>query len=259
MKWCHGRFFAGCMAVKFGTRQEEEFMNEMEQHQLREKLEQEKAEIEHRLKQTGNYGMDTSMNVSTGELSGYDNHPADLGTELFERGKDLALNENDERHLAEIEAALQRMDKGTYGYCEVCGQEIAFERLEAVPATKYCIAHQPDRHSSIRRPVEEKILHRDYRNYDRKDTNFYDGEDAWQEVERYGTSNPPDFFVEGRNYNELTIDHDENRGYVDLVEGFSITDLSGHTDEITEITHNDAYRRKERKEIAEEQGRDELL
>ncbi|MGA8942083.1 MAG: TraR/DksA C4-type zinc finger protein [Thermoactinomyces sp.] len=233
-------------------------MNEIEQQQLRKRLEQEKAEIEQRLQQTGHYGMNTSMNASVGELSGYDNHPADLGTELYERGKDLALNENDERHLAEIDAALERMDQGTYGYCEVCGQEIAFERLEAVPATKYCRAHQPDQHSSMRRPVEEKILHRNYYNFDRKDTNFYDGEDAWQEVEQYGTSNPPDYFVEGRDYNELSAGRNENRGYVDLVEGFSIADLSGHTDEITGIAHNEAYRRKEREEIAEEQG-DELL
>ncbi len=234
-------------------------MNEFDQHQLQEKLEQEKAEIEHRLQQTNNYGMDTSMNSSTGELSGYDNHPADLGTELFERGKDLALNENDERHLAEIKAALERMNSGTYGYCEVCGQEIAFERLEAVPATKYCMAHQPNQHSSIRRPVEEKILGHNYYNYDKNDANFFDEEDAWQEVEQYGTSNPPDFFVEGRNYNELTIDHSENRGYVDLVEGFSITDLSGQSEETNEITHNDAFRQKEQEEIAEEQGGDELL
>ncbi|MBA4601139.1 TraR/DksA C4-type zinc finger protein [Thermoactinomyces mirandus] len=234
-------------------------MNEIEKRQLRQQLEQEKAEIEQRLRQTDNYGLEASMNVSTGELLGYDNHPADLGTELFERGKDLALNENDERHLAEIESALRRMDEGTYGCCKVCGEEIAFERLEAVPATEYCIAHQPDRHSSIRRPVEEEVLKPGYTDIDGKDKTFYDGEDAWREVEQYGTSNPPDFFVEGRNYNELTVDHDENRGYADLTEGFSITDLSGHTDEISEITHNDAYRQKEWEEIAEEQGRDELV
>lgn len=230
-------------------------MNLVLQQQLRQKLEQEKSEIEKRLKQNDHDGMEQSMNDSIGELSGYDNHPADLGTEIYERGKDLALNENDERQLEEIDKALMRMDEGTYGICRVCGGKIAEERLEAVPTTQYCIEHHPEQHSSVRRPVEEKVLDPGGHNQDQSDKNFYDGEDAWQDVEQYGTSNPPDFFVEGRNYNELTIDHNENRGYVDLTEGFSITDLSGDTDEISEITHNDVYAQKER----EEQENDELL
>ncbi|MBH8601068.1 TraR/DksA C4-type zinc finger protein [Thermoactinomyces sp. CICC 23799] len=222
--------------------------NPVVRQRLRQKLEQEKSQIEKRLKQNDSYGMDQSMNGSIGELSGYDNHPADLGTEIFERGKDLALNENDERRLKEIDKALERMDQGTYGICKVCGQEIAEDRLEAVPTAEYCVHHHPEQHSSIRRPAEEKVMDPGGHNQDQSDKNFYDGEDAWQDVEQYGTSNPPDFFVEGRNYNELTVDSHEHRGYVDLTEGFSITDLSGETDEITEITHNDAYAQKEREE-----------
>ncbi|MBA4547538.1 TraR/DksA C4-type zinc finger protein [Thermoactinomyces intermedius] len=222
--------------------------NPVVRQRLRQKLEQEKSQIEKRLKQNDSYGMDQSMNGSIGELSGYDNHPADLGTEIFERGKDLALNENDERRLKEIDKALERMDQGTYGICKVCGQEIAEDRLEAVPTAEYCVHHHPEQHSSIRRPAEEKVMDPGGHNQDQSDKNFYDGEDAWQDVEQYGTSNPPDFFVEGRNYNELTVDSHEHRGYVDLTEGFSITDLSGETGEITEITHNDAYAQKEREE-----------
>jgi YteA family regulatory protein len=222
--------------------------NPVVRQRLLQKLEQEKSQIEKRLKQNDSYGMDQSMNGSIGELSGYDNHPADLGTEIFERGKDLALNENDERRLKEIDKALERMDQGTYGICKVCGQEIGEDRLEAVPTAEYCVHHHPEQHSSIRRPAEEKVMDPGGHNQDQSDKNFYDGEDAWQDVEQYGTSNPPDFFVEGRNYNELTVDSHEHRGYVDLTEGFSITDLSGETDEITEITHNDAYAQKEREE-----------
>lgn len=225
------------------------------QQRLRQKLEQEKKEIEKRLQRNDHDGLEKSMNDSIGELSGYDNHPADLGTEIYERGKDLALNENDERRLKAIDKALMRIDEGTFGICKVCGKPIAEERLEAVPATEYCKEHHPEQHSSMRRPAEEKVLNSGGHRQDHRDKNFYDGEDAWQDVEQYGTSNPPDFFVEGRNYNELMIDHDENRGYVDLTEGFSITDLSGDDGEFTEVTHNDAYAQKDK----EEQENEELL
>ena len=62
--------------------------------------------------------------------------PADQGSELFEREKDLAILEQLEGDLAEIEAALQRLDEGTYGVDEVTGQPIARDRLEAYPTAR---------------------------------------------------------------------------------------------------------------------------
>src|SRR5207302_6417956 len=67
-----------------------------------------------------------------GELSAYDQHPADLGSETFEREKDLSILEGLETELAEVEAALRRLDDGTYGIDEVTGERIAPERLEAI-------------------------------------------------------------------------------------------------------------------------------
>jgi RNA polymerase-binding transcription factor DksA len=63
-------------------------------------------------------------------------HQADEGSELFEREKDIAILEQLERELAEIEAALQRLDEGTYGIDEVTGDPIAPERLEAYPIAR---------------------------------------------------------------------------------------------------------------------------
>lgn len=219
--------------------------------QLKKQLEEEKTRLTKKLQQNDHYGMEKGMKESVGELSGYDNHPADLGTELFERGKDVALNEQDEEHLEEVELALLRMETGHYGTCVVCGKEIPFERLEAVPETPYCMEHKQDRDLSNRRPAEEKIIHPPYGDHfhDDTDTNFYDAEDAWQEVAQYGTSNPPDYFREGKSYNELTIDHDERRGYVDDVEGIALAGLDGRpVDNPAEITHNSATRRKEAEE-----------
>jgi YteA family regulatory protein len=231
-------------------------LSQEQQQQLQQQLMEEKKRLEERLTDNHHYGKGDGMNNSIGELSGYDNHPADIGTELFERGKDLALNEEDEHHLEEIEMALLQMEAGHYGTCVVCGKEIPYERLEAVPETSLCIEHQTEKEVSHRRPVEEKVLRPPYGRHfnDGTEQNAYDGEDAWQEVEQYGTSNPPDFFREGKNYNELVIDNDERRGYVDDFEGFAITDARGDTEEITDITHNDAYRRADAKERAESES-----
>ena len=48
------------------------------------------------------------MNDAIGELSGYDNHPADVGTELYERGKDIALSGQSEKRLREIDEAIRQ-------------------------------------------------------------------------------------------------------------------------------------------------------
>jgi RNA polymerase-binding transcription factor DksA len=73
---------------------------------------------------------------SRSELASYDQHPADQGSETFEREKDLSILEGLESELAEIEAALQRIDEGTYGVDEVTGEPIDPDRLEAVPTAR---------------------------------------------------------------------------------------------------------------------------
>jgi len=81
-------------------------------------------------------------NNSVGELSSVDNHPGDLGTEKFEREKDYTLNEHAKEQLHEIEAALERIEKGTYGYSEQSGEPIPYERLKAMPTARYLIEEQ---------------------------------------------------------------------------------------------------------------------
>jgi YteA family regulatory protein len=230
-------------------------MTDAQRSKLKDQLLQEKRRLEKRLKGNQNYGLEQGMNDSIGELSGYDNHPGDIGTELYERGKDLALNEADEERLKAIDQALVRMEEGQYGICVVCGREIPFERLEAVPETAHCVEHEPERTVSGRRPVEEQVIHPPFgeHSYDDQDRTFYDAEDAWQEVERYGTSNPPDMFREGRDYNQLTIDRDENRGYVDDLESVAVSDITGRSSQpLPEFTRNEAYERTVEKETEKE-------
>ena len=68
-----------------------------------------------------------------GEESAYDNHLADTATETYDRELDYTLEENSGHVLQEIEAALKRIDEGTYGICTNCGKQIPEERLEALP------------------------------------------------------------------------------------------------------------------------------
>jgi RNA polymerase-binding transcription factor DksA len=76
------------------------------------------------------------------ELSSADQHPADSGTELEDRERDQSLLERLDRQLRDVDDALGRLDRGEYGLCEVCAQPIGEARLEALPATRFCLAHQ---------------------------------------------------------------------------------------------------------------------
>ncbi|MCB0977326.1 MAG: TraR/DksA C4-type zinc finger protein [Acidimicrobiales bacterium] len=70
-----------------------------------------------------------------------DENFADSGQVAAEQGEYLTLAANFRDQLAEVEAAIGRLDAGTYGNCEVCGNPIAEPRLEAMPAARYCIDH----------------------------------------------------------------------------------------------------------------------
>ena len=101
-------------------------------------LEKKREELSDRAKTIRRYGLDEAQADSVGELSAYDNHPADLGDETFERGKDLGLLDNARVLLGKVEEALARIKSGTYGRCELCGRDIDLDRLEAVPWTTLC-------------------------------------------------------------------------------------------------------------------------
>ena len=68
-----------------------------------------------------------------------DEHDPEGATIAFERSQVAALVRQAQHDLAEIEAAIERWDLGTYGVCESCGQPIAEGRLEARPAARLCI------------------------------------------------------------------------------------------------------------------------
>jgi RNA polymerase-binding protein DksA len=80
-----------------------------------------------------------SISDETQETGGVDNHLADTATVTVDREIDYTLEENSEHVLGEIDAALKRLDDGTFGTCTNCGKEIETERLEYLPYATLCI------------------------------------------------------------------------------------------------------------------------
>ena len=116
-------------------------MNAIETDRFRETLLEERQRVEAAIQNLHDEHPGTLVEDS-GEETAYDNHLADTATETYDRELDYTLEENSEHVLAEIDAALKRIDKGTYGRCEVCGREIDPARLEARPWATLCIDDQ---------------------------------------------------------------------------------------------------------------------
>lgn len=176
-----------------------------------------------------------NMQNSVGELSTYDNHPADLGTELYEREKDTALNDRTTRELENIEKALARIEEGTYGTCSICGRTIPLERLEALPWTDRCINHVQD--ENITKTNDDTIPSMNLHNHlNTNEEVIYDQEDTWQEVAKYGTSETPSDFTEDHDdYNHMYINSDEPIGEVESVEQTALANLFGYETGSTEF------------------------
>jgi RNA polymerase-binding transcription factor DksA len=111
--------------------------------QARKRLHDEKARVESLIHNIKDELGDEGESGQLSELSDYDQHPADTASETFEREKDVSILEQLEEELAELQAALERIDAGTYGLDEVTGKPIAAERLEAVPTARTNVDPRP--------------------------------------------------------------------------------------------------------------------
>ena len=79
-----------------------------------------------------------------GDVSGHAMHMADVATDMYDREFNLSLASNDREMLQKIEAALLRIDKGTFGLCLKTGKRIPEARLRAVPYAEYCLEVQEE-------------------------------------------------------------------------------------------------------------------
>lgn len=189
---------------------------------FKKRLLSEKENLLGRIKFIDDQGLGESLGEAISELSAYDNHPADIGTEVFERSKDFALRENAMIEVVAVDDALDKINNGTYGSCDVCGKEIAIERLEARPSTTVCRdCKEADEKIPRRdgRPAEEDILTMPFATNlkDDNESTLYDGEDAWQEVAHYSETTD-EWSRGGSYYGYSDFDDVEDKGAVEEVD-----------------------------------------
>lgn len=151
---------------------------------LKKQLEEQVASLEERVEDTEEF--------ETTELSNYDNHPADNATDLYDQERGLAMTQFKEEELEEAKAALAAIEDGTYGTCAVCGKEIPFERLEALPTALTCIDHANHELDLESRPSEEQFLQGSTKQpVEKEDSAIRDDADSFEEVEDFGSSDTP--------------------------------------------------------------------
>jgi YteA family regulatory protein len=161
--------------------------------ELKQKLEQQKKYAQDTLELVEKNEYNASLAEYTDELSMYDNHPADLGSETFEMEKSYILKAHQLHRMEDIEQALKRMEDGSYGKCTLCGKDIDIGRLEARPEADTCMDCSSRRRLSTDmikkgRPVEEEVMNYPYNRKgitEEHDKTGFDGEDSLQAVFRY--------------------------------------------------------------------------
>ncbi|AVX20109.1 MAG: TraR/DksA C4-type zinc finger protein [Bacillota bacterium] len=203
-------------------------MDQQFMQQQAERIKQAMAEWQESLRDLREDGLGRSFQETTSELSLYDNHPADVASELYEREKELGIQDNFEVLLSKGERALQAIAAGNYGICEFCGATIPRERLEAMPWATACLRcqrHQEQlgtkRHP---RPIEEDVVvpplamqshDTNFRELgDAEDEQMFDGEDAMQALYRWNEHSD----AAGAGSYTGGLDFDENAGYTEDVD-----------------------------------------
>jgi DnaK suppressor protein len=101
---------------------------------IREELVEERASL---LEQVED--LDAEADVKNWREGGFDDDPADAGSASFERETAQSLSNHARNLLTQIDDAVRRMDAGTYGRCERCGEAIEAARLEALPYARLCL------------------------------------------------------------------------------------------------------------------------
>jgi RNA polymerase-binding transcription factor DksA len=115
---------------------------QVELEELRDALEIEKENLEEELAAHGRVQSDTGdwEGASVG-FEGTESDPNDVADQIEELSTNVPLVEELEERHEEVNDALEKMDEGVYGLCEVCSEQIPLARLKANPAARTCIEH----------------------------------------------------------------------------------------------------------------------
>lgn len=149
------------------------------------KLQEEKRQVQASLDRISKQNKESMENYHN-DSSRYDNHPADIGIEVYMMEQDKGKENHLKNILWEIDESLENLRKGKYGLCKTCDQPIDKERLELIPYLKTCVecSKELDGDISFRYTSERKIADDFFGTIKRRHV-YYDGEDTLQEVFQY--------------------------------------------------------------------------
>lgn len=161
------------------------------------------------IRQTIQGELSQSQTEWTHELSSIDNHPADSADTTFRRELDVGLVRGLEQRLHEAERAEQKLQEGTYGLCDRCKKPINPERLKARPESVLCVRCAAQMEEPyVPPPSEEEVVPMPFGSLYGEDPVEATGEDFWQAVAEWGTSDTPADDPPAADYQETYVDFD---------------------------------------------------
>lgn len=195
-------------------------------HYFREQLIEEKKKLMKLLNNMNDMEEYGSMNIYYSDISGYDNHPADIGTEVFMMEQDNGFKNKLKDTLHEIEDSLLDIDNGSYGVCQICNNNIDNERLDLIPHLKSCIQCSnkifPSRDTLMNNKGILSIKEDGTSFSDTtEDMVEFDREDAYQKVASFNIVPGDPSFSTGDNLNVMDEQDGDSGDGVEMVENIS--------------------------------------
>ncbi len=114
-------------------------LTKKELEHFKKKLLSEKKRVLEEMGELSQSNLKHSISEQSGENSRYSYHLGDVASLSYDREFSMGLAERQQKYLAQVVEALERIDEGTYGICKVTGELIPLERLEEVPVAKYSV------------------------------------------------------------------------------------------------------------------------
>ena len=192
----------------------------------RRRLIEEKKKLLKSLNNINNMEEYGSMDVYHSDISGYDNHPADIATEVFMMEQDNGFKNKSKKNIQEIDNALANIKNGRYGICEICNKEIDNKRLDLIPYSTSCIECAKeftplvDTSSNARFIAIEEEEASSFTDTDEEMIEF-DREDAYQDVVSFNVVTRDHSFSTGDNLNVMDEQDGDDGDEVEEIEKIS--------------------------------------
>ncbi len=194
--------------------------------QLKEKLKDQEKHISSAVKQMHENDEADMSEHNPSELSHYDNHPADMGSELYSLEMNMALKVHEQAKLNDIQRALTKFENGTYGKCENCGEEISQDRLEAKPEARLCLQCEHEKEATeINTPDQQydEIFQAPFgRKYlNKQEDDEFEGMDQLNDLMKYGSADTPQDLGGYADFEEYYTNELDNQGIVEETDKIS--------------------------------------